>query len=285
MKTTVCQCLFIVLCLGYSTAYANPDLVIVSQKVSITRIDQNRAVYAFRILNNGTRPANLNNMRVALEISRYHFDDLGGVVYDPFATVDYTGMRMTSLPPVIDLPVGQFVDIQAEIAEPNLFRTRFWLSVELNSNNAVSESINTNNQGFGVSTNPNVPSGQIDLRFASQLHIRPLNSTRTSYSFLLLNDGNVTANLQNMEITTELSVNNEYQVINREKYMKMRYDSPANPASLAPGKATLVKFKLLSGGHTLPGFYYLRVTLNTNQAVSESDDSNNSKEANSIGLQ
>lgn len=238
-----------------------------------------------RIRNSGTRPANLNNMRVSLEISRYRFDLQGAVLYDPYGTVDYTAMRMTSLPPVIDLLPGQFVDIQAEIVEPNLFRSRFWLAVQLNSNGAVNESNVANNYGYGVSPNLNVDRRLPDLKISSPLFIRPLNSSRTSYQFLLLNDGNVAANLQNMEITTELLVDDEYRVINKEKYVKMRYDSPANPTSLAPGQVTVVKFKLLSGGYQLSDFYYLQVILNTNNAVREADDSNNSMSGNSIGLQ
>lgn len=47
MKTTAFQLLLFALCLGYSTANANPDLEIVAQRVQITSIDQNRAMYAF----------------------------------------------------------------------------------------------------------------------------------------------------------------------------------------------------------------------------------------------
>ncbi|HAD12726.1 MAG TPA: hypothetical protein DCF33_09845 [Saprospirales bacterium] len=284
MKTTLFQLLLPALCLGFSTAYANADLVITDQKVTITTIDQNRAMYTLRVKNIGTKVVNITEMKVDLGISRYRFDDNGAVIYDQFATVFYTSMRMTSLPPVIMLQAGQAVDIQAEISEPNLFRSRFWLSVDLNSNGAVLETDYDNNKGFGVSENREVPPGKPDLKFASNLVILPINSSRFAYQFLLLNDGNATANLSNMEVTTELSVSDRYQVPNREQYIKMRYDSPPNPTSLKPGQATPIIFKLLSGGVSLPGFYLVRVTLNTNHSVSEFDESNNSKEANSIGL-
>ncbi|MBL7826393.1 MAG: hypothetical protein JNJ57_07170, partial [Saprospiraceae bacterium] len=251
MKTTFFQLLLTALCLASSTAYANADLVITDQRVKITTIDQNRAMYSLRIKNTGNRAVNLTDMKVDLEISRYHFDDDGAVIYDHFATVDYTAMRMTSLPPVIILQAGQAIDIQAEISEPNLFRSRFWLSVALNSNGAVLETNSANNKGFGVSVNPRVPADKPDLMFASNLALQTLNSTRFAYSFLLLNDGNAPATLSNMEVTTELSVSDNFQVINREQYLKMRYDSPPNPSNLKPGQVTLVKFKLLLGGITL----------------------------------
>ena len=249
-------------------------------------MDNDNATYLFRIKNVGNVTATLTQMKVEVKIARYQFDANGNVLYQPFAVLDYTSQRTTSFPPVLSIPAGGFVDIVAPISETNLFRSRFWLSVELNVNQAVSETNRTNNKGFGVSYNPKAEVGAADLIIYSRLTIKPLNSTRTSYSFLLLNDGNLDADLSNMEISTELFIDQgPYQLMSRDKYMAMRYDSPPNPSHLAIGQATLVKFKLLSGGIRLPGYYGIKVTLNTNHSVVESDETNNSAENNSIGLQ
>jgi hypothetical protein len=286
MKTILFNCFLVLFCLGFHLANAQPDLIISDQKVLIQQLDSDNATYSFRIKNAGNATATLTQMKVELKIARYQFDENGKVLYQPFAVLDYVNQRTTSIPPVLSIPAGGFVDIVAPISEPNLFRSRFWLSVELNVNQAVSEPNRTNNTGFGVSYNPRAEVGAADLVIFSRLNIKPINATRTSYSFLLLNDGNLDANLSNMEITTELGIENDpYQVISRDQYMKMRYDSPPNPSRLAIGQATLVKFKLLSGGIRLPTYYRIRVTLNTNRSVVESDETNNSAENNSIGLQ
>ena len=262
---------------------AQPDLIIVDKKVTIVRVDDNNAHFSFRIKNAGNAVATLTQMKVEIKISRYQFGENGAVIYVPFRIEDYVSLRILAIPPVLTLAPGATVDITAPISEPNLFRSRFWLSVDLNVNGVPVETSRSNNMGFGTSINPRIASNLPDLKVFNRLNIKPINSSRTSYSFLLLNDGNSSADLLGMEIRTELQIQGPYQEIGRHRYMDMRYDSPPNPRRLEPGQATLVKFKILSG-IALPTFYSLRITLDSNNSVNEALEDNNIAENNSIGL-
>jgi hypothetical protein len=283
----VCATISVICCsfLSISEAKTNiqaADLVVVDQKVDITRIDDTHAIYTFTIKNIGSKAANLTNMKITTQLS------LGSAgmdanlqrVFRDVATDFYTNMRVTALPNPTTLEPNATVEVRHRLTVVNPFPSRIGIKVILDVTGAVKELNARNNEAVGLTKNNTMLDDEVDLHVTKDGNLTRMNDHTLNFSFGIYNDGNTSIDMKNVKISTELLY---FTLTSRVQepailylYKDMRYDSPINPLILEPGSGAIVKMKV---GTTdiLPNFFNLILKIDAENVVPELLEDNNLK--------